>query len=46
MTKDHTFIIKHNQQMKYLEGKTYRRVPEAAAKSILDAKAGEVIGDE
>lgn len=46
MHQDYTYRAKHNVHIKYLEGYTYQRVPEAAARAIVKAAAGRLIQQE
>lgn len=41
MLRDFTYMAKHNVHVQYLGDVTYDRVPEYAARKILEAKAGE-----
>lgn len=46
VTTSHSYRPKRGVIIEYRAGQTYRRVPEAAARSIIDAGAGYVQGAE
>jgi hypothetical protein len=43
MSKDHSHRISNTAFQQYKAGSTYKRVPEAAVKSILAAGAGKIV---
>lgn len=43
MLSDHLYKPKRTVSVEYKAGRVYERVPEAAVRSILDARAGEVV---
>ena len=46
VSRDFNYRPKRHVAIKYLGGKTYRRVPEAAVRAIVDARAGRIVTDE
>jgi hypothetical protein len=43
MSRDYSYRVKSTVFVQYLGGATYDRVPEAAVRAILAAKAGQVV---
>lgn len=46
MERDFTYRAKPNMHIVYLDGHTYRRVPEMAVRQIVAAGAGTVVENE
>jgi len=45
MLRDFSYRAKRHVFVQYLGGEIYRRVPEAAARAIVDADAGRVVSE-
>ena len=46
VSRDFNYRPKRHVVVKYIGGETYRRVPEAAVRAIVDAGAGRIVTDE
>lgn len=46
MSRDFSYRAKRTVFVQYLGGTTYRRVPEAAVRAIIEARAGSVVDPE
>lgn len=46
MVRDFTYRPKRNVHIQYVGGATYERVPEAAVRAIISARAGDIVENE